>query len=192
MGAGPGGTPDLSSLLSMLGGLGGGAAGTAAPPPQTPAALASLLSNPHLLEQAAASDPRLAAMLDSVPGMRESLSDGEFMRRTAAMAAALFGGGALGTGGAAAGGGAAGGGAAAGGMPDLSQLASMLGVAGGQAGAAGDEFFPSIPPVADPETAFASQLSQLEAMGFSDRRAAIAALQATGGSVEAAVERLLR
>lgn len=64
------------------------------------------------------------------------------------------------------------------------------GLGGGFGGGDNGPF--SLPPVADPETAFATQLSQLEAMGFADRAAAIAALQATGGNVEAAVERLLR
>lgn len=45
--------------------------------------------------------------------------------------------------------------------------------------------------VTDPETTYASQLQQLQDMGFYDRQANIAALQATGGNVNAAVERLL-
>ena len=76
---------------------------------------------------------------------------------------------------------AAGGGAGA--------LAALL--AGAGAGGDGDAPF-SLPPVADPETAFATQLSQLEGMGFVDRQRNIAALQRTGGNVEAAVERLLQ
>lgn len=43
----------------------------------------------------------------------------------------------------------------------------------------------------DPAVRFASQLQQLQDMGFSDQAANLAALQATGGSVNAAVERLL-
>ena len=240
-GAAGAGAPDLSSLLSMLGGgaglgLGGAAAGAGAggaAPPAGGDGLASLLSDPALLQTAAASDPRLRAMLESTPGMREALADPEFMRRTAALVSQFFGGGgAGGAAGAAVGGapgvgglpdfsqlaamlggggggaaGAAGGAAgAAGGMPDFAQLASLLGGAGGAgggglgallsagagAGAAGDGAPFSMPPVADPETAFATQLSQLEGMGFSDRRRSIAALQATGGNVEAAVERLLQ
>lgn len=46
-------------------------------------------------------------------------------------------------------------------------------------------------PVADPETTYASQLQQLQEMGFFDRDANVRALQATGGNVHAAVERLL-
>eukprot|EP01035_Chromulina_nebulosa_P010858 gene10858-14557_t len=42
-----------------------------------------------------------------------------------------------------------------------------------------------------PETRFASQLQQLQDMGFADRAANIQALLFTGGNVNAAVERLL-
>merc|ERR1712070_794213 len=41
------------------------------------------------------------------------------------------------------------------------------------------------------ETRFASQLTQLQDMGFGDRAANIRALTLTGGNVNAAVERLL-
>lgn len=47
------------------------------------------------------------------------------------------------------------------------------------------------PVVADPEVAYAAQIQQLADMGFTNRRDAIAALQATGGNVQIAVERLL-
>ena len=59
--------------------------------------------------------------------------------------------------------------------------------------AAGGTFAaPAAPaPVQDPAVRFASQLQQLQDMGFSDQAANLAALQATGGSVNAAVERLL-
>jgi ubiquilin len=49
---------------------------------------------------------------------------------------------------------------------------------------------PSIVQV-DPSIRFASQLSQLEGMGFDDRAANLRALVATNGNVNAAVERLL-
>jgi len=42
-----------------------------------------------------------------------------------------------------------------------------------------------------PETRFASQLQQLQDMGFGDRAANLQALLFTGGNVNAAVERLL-
>ena len=43
-----------------------------------------------------------------------------------------------------------------------------------------------------PEELYATQLEQLTAMGFADRAANIRALQATGGVVQAAIERLLQ
>lgn len=44
---------------------------------------------------------------------------------------------------------------------------------------------------ADPQEAFREQLQQLRDMGFINTEANLAALQATGGNVNAAVERLL-
>ena len=44
---------------------------------------------------------------------------------------------------------------------------------------------------ANPESAYAAQLQQLQEMGFFDRDANLRALIATGGNVHAAVERLL-
>lgn len=48
-----------------------------------------------------------------------------------------------------------------------------------------------IPPVANPREAYATQLSQLAAMGFPNEQANIAALQMSQGNVEFAIERLL-
>ena len=79
-----------------------------------------------------------------------------------------------------AGGGAAGG---AGNAPGLQGLMAMLG--GGAGGV------PAPPPVDNPEEAYAQQLQQLRDMGFFDQSENIRALQATGGNVNAAVERLL-
>lgn len=45
--------------------------------------------------------------------------------------------------------------------------------------------------IQDPEEAYREQLQQLRDMGFINTEANIAALQATGGNVNAAVERLL-
>ena len=46
-------------------------------------------------------------------------------------------------------------------------------------------------PLANPALLYHEQLGQLTAMGFTDSEANIRALTATGGNVEAAVERLL-
>lgn len=43
----------------------------------------------------------------------------------------------------------------------------------------------------NPEVVFADQLRQLQDMGFYDRPSGLRALMATGGNVEAAIERLL-
>jgi ubiquilin len=48
-----------------------------------------------------------------------------------------------------------------------------------------------VAPVANPEEQYASQLTQLSDMGFSNREQNIRALQATFGNVQAAVDRLL-
>jgi ubiquilin len=100
----------------------------------------------------------------------------------------LFGGmmGGAGAGGAGAAGGAA---RAPGAAAGLEGLLAGLGGLGGGLGALGGLGGPQ--PVADPEAAYATQLQQLQDMGFFDRETNIRALQATGGNVNAAVERLL-
>lgn len=73
-----------------------------------------------------------------------------------------------------------GGGAGLGGMGGLSGLLNAGAAAGG-----------ALPPVANPEETYAPQLQQLRDMGFGNHQENIRALQATGGNVNAAVERLL-
>lgn len=75
----------------------------------------------------------------------------------------------------------------AGGMPDIGALLGMMGGGAGGLGA----FGAAPPPPANPEEAYASQLQQLQDMGFYDREANIRALVAAGGNVNVAVERLL-
>lgn len=70
---------------------------------------------------------------------------------------------------------------------------------GGSPGGAGGSPFVGFPPVAsttsapavDPAVRYASQLRQLQEMGFGDEAANLRALQSTSGNVNAAVERLL-
>ena len=50
---------------------------------------------------------------------------------------------------------------------------------------------PPVAPVDPPATRFASQLAQLECMGFSDTNRNLAVLQQCNGNVNLAVERLL-
>ena len=81
------------------------------------------------------------------------------------------------------------GGPAAGGL----DFSSLLGGAGAGAGATGFGAAPAAAPVSaePPATRYASQLRQLYDMGFSDEQANLQALIATGGNLNAAVERLL-
>ena len=69
--------------------------------------------------------------------------------------------------------------------------ANVLVNGGGLGGGGGGLGFGPPPPVANPEEAYATQLLQLQDMGFYDRAENIRALQSTGGNVNAAVERLL-
>ena len=62
---------------------------------------------------------------------------------------------------------------------------SMMGLMGQMQGLG------AAPQVADPETTWATQIQQLQDMGFYDRASNIAALRATNGNVNLAVERLL-
>merc|ERR1719333_24735 len=90
---------------------------------------------------------------------------------------------------------------AAGGMPGAgmfnpaminNMLAGMaVNPGGGNPAAGGGGGMPAPPPAQDPALRFASQISQLCDMGFMDTDANLRALIATGGNVNAAVERLL-
>lgn len=111
---------------------------------------------------------------------------------------AMQGSGGMGMGGGV--GGALGGGPGAAGAPDIAGLMQALGGAGGAGGmapglagllGAGGAGGGALPPVANPEETYAPQLQQLRDMGFGNHQENIRALQATGGNVNAAVERLL-
>ncbi|EGT43471.1 hypothetical protein CAEBREN_00658 [Caenorhabditis brenneri] len=77
-------------------------------------------------------------------------------------------------------------GAGAGAGNDMGGLADMI----RQMNIAGGALLPGNAP-ANPEQAYASQLDQLQSMGFSDRNRNLAALTASFGDLNAAVERLL-
>lgn len=72
-------------------------------------------------------------------------------------------------------------------VPLLHRLLSALTEANGATAAPGA---PGTP--APPRERFATQLQKLSDMGFTDEAANLTALQATGGNVNAAVERLLQ
>ncbi|CAI2311557.1 unnamed protein product [Caenorhabditis sp. 36 PRJEB53466] len=67
-------------------------------------------------------------------------------------------------------------------MPGLAALINSLNLGGN---------VPAAAPAASPEQTYASQLEQLQSMGFSNRAANLAALTASFGDLNAAVERLL-
>jgi len=134
----------------------------------------SLLSSPGVMEQMADSLPGMREMMNS-PGAREVFSNPETIRNMMnpenlqAMRQLLQSVQTLQRGG-------------LGPLLNLPQGGDVASLLGGMTGSQ---------PVADPETAYANQLQQLQEMGFFDRDANIRALQATGGNVSAAVERLL-
>ncbi|KAK6916811.1 Ubiquitin-associated domain [Dillenia turbinata] len=153
----------------------------------------SLLSDPQYMNQIMGLNPQLRAMMDSNPQLREVMQNPEFMRqltspemmqrmmslqqsflsqlgqRQSAGDPARTGGGAAGTANNA----------------GLDLLMNMFGGLG-----AGGFTLPNAPDV-PPEELYATQLSQLQEMGFYDTQENIRALRATSGNVHAAVERLL-
>lgn len=164
--------------------------------------------------QVTASNPMLRTMLDSNPGMREMLRNPQFVQsmlnpQMLQMASSMMGSGGM-PGLAGMGGGfpgfppaasppAAAPGAApgTGGMPDFAAMMQMMGGMGGMGGFGGfggPASAPSPAPPADtrpPEERFASQLAQMTEMGFTDTAQNIRALQATGGNVQFAIDRIL-
>lgn len=124
----------------------------------------SLLSNPGMVQGIAERLPHLQQLMDANPGVRELMSNPEAMRMIL--------------------------------NPDtlraMQQLSDSL-QGGGGGGPMGDlsSMLGGPAAVRDPETTYARQLQQLQDMGFIDRDANVRALQATGGNVNAAVERLL-
>uniref|UniRef100_A0A5B6ZW49 Ubiquitin domain-containing protein DSK2a-like n=1 Tax=Davidia involucrata TaxID=16924 RepID=A0A5B6ZW49_DAVIN len=175
-----GGMPDPSALNQML---------------QNPAVsqmMQSLLSNPQYMNQFLGLNPQLRAMLDSNPQLREmmqnpeilhQLTSPETMQQMLAAQQSLLSrlnrqqstevpaqaGGTTGT------------------QGNLG-LELMMNMFGGL-GASGLTV-PNTPDV-PPEQLYATQLSQLQEMGFFDTQENIRALLATAGNVHAAVERLL-
>merc|ERR1712173_183559 len=80
------------------------------------------------------------------------------------------------------------------GIPEMpSNLSQMMGGMDGLGGNAAGNSARTAPTVDNrpPEEKYATQLSQLEQMGFSNKQNNIAALVATGGNLNAAVDRLV-
>ncbi|KAL3580975.1 hypothetical protein D5086_018810 [Populus alba] len=159
----------------------------------------SLLSNPEYMNQMLNFNPQLRGMVDSNPQLREMMQNPELLRQltspennaananfttVTSSAASTAGysvsedicfwesaqpGAPTGT-------------------PNNSGLDMLMNMFGGLG--AGSLLVPNQPDV-PPEELYATQLSQLQEMGFFDTQENIRALRATAGNVHAAVERLL-
>ncbi|KAK8564375.1 hypothetical protein V6N13_005395 [Hibiscus sabdariffa] len=176
------GMPDTSQLTQLL---------------QNPAIsqmMQSVMSNPQYMNQIMNLNPQLRSMFDLNPQLREMMQNPEVLRQMfspetmqqmLALQQSLMSlnrpqstpdstqtGGTTGT-------------AAPGAAPNLDLLMNMFGGLG--AGGLGVPNQPNVPP----EELYATQLSQLQEMGFYDMQENIRALRATAGNVHAAVERLL-
>lgn len=151
----------------------------------------SLLSNPQYMDQILALNPQLRSMLDMNPQLREMMQNPEILReltspQTMQQMMALqqqlsqFTRQQTAPEGAQAGQG--------GGTQNNMGLDLLMNMFGGLgAGGLSGANNPNVPP----EELYATQLSQLQEMGFFDTQENIRALRATAGNVNAAVERLL-
>ncbi|MCL7044986.1 hypothetical protein MKW94_002354 [Papaver nudicaule] len=142
----------------------------------------SILSNPQYMNQVVGLNPQLRGLLDSSPQLREMMQNPEFLRQLTspetmqqmmALQQSLLQNRQPNQDG------------QAGGAPGMG-LESLMNMFGGL-GAGGLAAPSNVPP----EQLYATQLSQLQEMGFFDTQENIRALSATGGNVHAAVERLL-
>ncbi|XP_071692297.1 ubiquitin domain-containing protein DSK2b-like [Rutidosis leptorrhynchoides] len=172
----PGGMPDMSQMMQN---------------PAVSQMMQSLLSNPQYMDQIVNQNPQLRTMFDANPQLREMMQNPEILRQLASpqMMQQMMSLQQL--------------------LPQLNQQQSPLDPT--QTGAntgmqnnmgldmlmnmfgglgAGGMSAPNVPNV-PPEELYATQLSQLQEMGFFDTQENINALRATRGNVNAAVERLL-
>ncbi|PWA75214.1 ubiquitin family protein [Artemisia annua] len=168
------GMPDMSQLMQN---------------PAISQMMQSLLSNPQYMEQIIGQNPQLRSMFDSNPQLREMMQNPEVLRQLTSpqMMQQMMSlrqllplnqqspldptqPGAT---------------AGAQNNMGLDMLMNMFGGLG-----AGGMAAPNVPDV-PPEQLYATQLSQLQEMGFFDTQENIWALRASGGNVHAAVERLL-
>ncbi|KAF6157802.1 hypothetical protein GIB67_038270 [Kingdonia uniflora] len=149
----------------------------------------SLLSNPQYMNQILGLNPQMRSMIDSNPQLREMMQNPDFLRQLTSpeimqqmltLQQSLLGrqqptqepG-------------QTGGGAGAPNNNGLDMLMNMFGGLG--AGGLAAPNTSNVPP----EQLYATQLAQLQEMGFFDTQQNIQALRATSGNVHAAVERLL-
>lgn len=200
-GTNPGGIGRSPPPVGGLGGLGApgleGLFGGTTPDPnsmsqlmQNPAVsqmMQSLLSNPQYMNQILGLNPQMRNMLESNPQLREMMQNPDFIRQLTspetmqqmmALQQSLFSGRQPPAGQT---GGPTGG-------PDNMGLDMLMNMFGGLG--TGGFTMPNNSNV-PPEELYATQLAQLQEMGFFDTGENIQALRATAGNVHAAVERLL-
>ncbi|KAK4347592.1 hypothetical protein RND71_033931 [Anisodus tanguticus] len=175
-----GGMPDAASLNQMM---------------QNPAVsqmMQSLLSNPQYMNQMLGLNPQLRNMLDSNSHLREMMQNPEFIRQMSSpetmQQLMTFQQGLLSQVGQQQTNqpGQNAGGAALGNNMGMEMLMNMFGGLG-SGGLGGVPNRSNVPP----EELYATQLAQLQDMGFFDTQENIRALVSTAGNVHAAVERLL-
>ncbi|XP_024391182.1 ubiquitin domain-containing protein DSK2a isoform X1 [Physcomitrium patens] len=199
-----GGIPDLGGLaglglqdLGMMGGAGGlmdpGFMQQMLQNPQMQQMMQGILSNPQYMNQIMNMQPQLQTFLNQNPQFRDMMQNPDFIRQMSSpenlqqlmqLQQAMMGQHGRQTPGQNVGQNPAGLGGLAGmgGGMNMDALLNMFGSLGSTA--------PSNPD-APPEQMYASQLSQLQEMGFFDTQENIRALSAVGGNIHAAVERLL-
>ncbi|XP_012458110.1 ubiquitin domain-containing protein DSK2a [Gossypium raimondii] len=173
------GMPDASQLTQLL---------------QNPAIsqmMQSIMSNPQYMNQIMNLNPQLRGMFDMNPQLRDMMQNPEVLRQMfspetmqqmLALQQSLL---SLNRQQSTPDSAQTGGTTAAPGTANLDLLMNMFGGLG--AGGLGVPNQPDVPP----EELYATQLSQLQEMGFYDTQENIRALRATAGNVHAAVERLL-
>ena len=134
--------------------------------PHMQQAMSSMLSNPQAMEAMINMNPQMRQMVDANPQMRQMLQNPEALR-------AMMNPENLRA------------------MAQMQQAMRTLGGDAGLGSVFGSQFAAPPAPQGPPEEIYASQLSQLNDMGFFDTQENIRALRATGGNVHAAVDRLL-
>lgn len=154
-----------------------------------------MLQNP-MIQGMMQQNPQLQTMLQN-PAMMQMMSDPNFMQSMMGMMGGQGGAGAGGGLGGLAGLGGLGGLGGAGGttgLPQTQQNPSTGGNAGGLNPLLMNQLMSNLGGAnssVPPEEQYKDQLQSLTDMGFTNKQTNIQALQATGGNVEAAVERLL-
>jgi ubiquilin len=134
--------------------------------PQMIEMMTRMMGNPDVMNAMIESNPQLKQFLDSQPGSREMLRNPAVLQQSISMMQRLA-------------------------HAPVPGDQSTGFAAPGSAGAPTSPS-PAQPFVQPPTQGYAAQLQQMRDMGFTNDQANLEALAATGGNVEAAIERLLR